>query len=79
MENICGLDSEPLDTAGAAIEHLRTSLGFEQRVDQGTRISNGSAPTLLDLVLTDRPELVRDVPVLPLWEKGITVLLSFQC
>ena len=39
-------------------------------VDQGTRINSGSAPTLLDLVLTDRPELVRDVLVLPPIGKG---------
>ena len=44
---------------------MGTSLGFEQMVNEGTRMGNGSAPTLLDLVLTDRTELVPAVLVLP--------------
>ena len=52
--------------AGVSLQAMCCCLGLEQLVGQATRFGKDGLPgSLLDLVLTDRPELVRDVSVLP--------------
>lgn len=54
------------DQAGTALSDLCLTLSMTQLVRENTRQGNSGLPeSLLDLVITDRPDLVRNVGVLP--------------